>query len=38
MGNLGQIAGMLPGDMGKQLDAANLDEKQLGRTGPSSSP
>lgn len=32
MGNLGQIAGMLPGDMGKQLDAANLDEKQLGRT------
>ena len=23
---------MLPGDMGKQLDAANLDEKQLGRT------
>ena len=32
MGNLGQLAGMLPGDMGKQLDAANLDEKQLGRT------
>ena len=32
MGNLGQIAGMLPGGMGKQLDAANLDEKQLGRT------
>lgn len=32
MGNLGQIAGMLPGDMGKQLDAANLDEKQLNRT------
>ena len=32
MGNLGQIAGMLPGDMGKQLDADNLDEKQLGRT------
>ena len=26
------MAGMLPGDMGKQLDAANLDEKQLGRT------
>ena len=32
MGNLGQLAGMMPGDMGKQLDAANLDEKQLGRT------
>ena len=28
MGNLGQLAGMLPGDMGKQLDAANLDEPQ----------
>ena len=32
MGDLSQLAGMLPGDMGKQLDAANLDEKQLART------
>ena len=32
MGDLSQIAGMLPGGMGKQLDGAQIDEKQMRRT------
>ena len=32
MGDLSQIAGMLPGNLGKQLDASQIDEKQMGRT------
>ena len=32
MGDLSQIAGMLPGGIGKQLDAAKLDEKQMAHT------
>ena len=32
MGDLSQIAGMLPGGLGKQLDNAQLDEKQMAHT------
>ena len=32
MGDLSQIAGMLPGNLGKQLDASQIDEKQLAPT------
>ncbi len=32
MGDLGQLAGMMPGNMGKQLQGANIDEKMLART------
>ena len=32
LGDLSHIFGMLPGNMGKQLQDANLDEKQLSRT------
>ena len=31
MGDLSQLAGMLPGGMGKGLDTAQIDEKQLAR-------
>ena len=32
MGDLSQIAGMLPGNLGKQLDASQIDEKQMAHT------
>lgn len=32
MGDLSQIAGMLPGNLGKQLDASQIDEKQMAYT------
>ena len=32
MGDLSQLAGMMPGGMGKQLQGANIDEKMLART------
>lgn len=32
MGDLSQLAGMLPGGMGKQLQGASIDEKQMART------
>ena len=32
MGDLSQLAGMLPGGMGKQLQGASIDEKQMSRT------
>ena len=32
MGDLSQIAGMLPGNLGKQLDANQIDEKQMAHT------
>ena len=32
MGGLGQLASMLPGNMGKQLEGATIDEKVLART------
>ena len=32
MGDLNQLAGMMPGNMGKQLQGANIDEKVLART------
>ncbi|MEG1988288.1 MAG: signal recognition particle protein [Oscillibacter sp.] len=32
MGDLSQLAGMLPGGMGKQLEGASLDEKELSHT------
>ena len=32
MGDLSQIAGMLPGNLGKQLDASQIDEKQMTHT------
>ncbi len=32
MGDLSQIAGMLPGGMGKQLESADLDGKQMAHT------
>lgn len=32
MGDLSQIAGMLPGNLGKQLDASLIDEKQMAHT------
>lgn len=32
MGDLSQLAGMMPGGLGKQLSSANVDEKTLART------
>ena len=32
MGDLSQLAGMMPGSMGKQMQGANIDEKMLART------
>ena len=32
MGDLSQLAGMLPGGMGKQLQGASIDEKQMAHT------
>ena len=32
MGDLSQIAGMLPGGLGKQLSGATIDEKQMAHT------
>ena len=32
MGDLSQIAGMMPGQLGKQMQNAQIDEKMLGRT------
>ena len=32
MGDLSQLAGMMPGGLGKQLSSANVDEKALART------
>lgn len=32
MGDLSQIAGMLPGNLGKHLDASQIDEKQMAHT------
>ena len=32
MGDLSQIAGMLPGGLGKQLSGAAIDEKQMAHT------
>ena len=32
MGDLSQIAGMLPGNLGKQRDASQIDEKQMAHT------
>ena len=32
MGDLSQIAGMMPGNLGRQLQGATIDEKALGRT------
>ena len=32
MGDLSQIAGMMPGQLGKQMQGAQIDEKMLGRT------
>ena len=32
MGNLGQLAGMLPGDMGKQLDDVDIDDRIMDRS------
>ena len=32
MGDLSQIAGMLPGGLGKQLSGASIDEKQMAHT------
>ena len=32
MGDLSQIAGMLPGNLGKQLDVSQIDEKQMAHT------
>ena len=32
MGDLNQIAGMMPGQLGKQMQGAQIDEKQLKRT------
>ena len=32
MGDSSQIAGMLPGNLGKQLDASQIDEKQMAHT------
>ena len=32
MGDLSQLAGMMPGQLGKQMQGAQIDEKMLGRT------
>ena len=32
MGDLNQLAGMMPGNMGRQLQGAQIDEKQMART------
>ncbi|MCI9348897.1 MAG: signal recognition particle protein [Oscillibacter sp.] len=32
MGDLSQLAGMMPGDLGKQLQGASIDEKQMSHT------